>query len=121
MFKPKKDQSETHGGEDVPILATGPWAHLFVGVHEQSYFSHAIEYAAGWGNHTHFGQKSFESDTEARYYIKKLKKEIEEKEKEIVRVTNLLANTKAKRGVGNAASKKTLELLFPLIVLASIL
>ena len=47
MFKPKKE-TETHGGEDVPVLATGPWAHLFVGVHEHSYFAHAIEHAAGW-------------------------------------------------------------------------
>ena len=39
---------ESHGGEDVPILASGPWAHLFVGVHEQSYFCQAIEHAAGW-------------------------------------------------------------------------
>ena len=23
---------ETHSGEDVPILANGPWAHLFTGV-----------------------------------------------------------------------------------------
>ena len=42
------DTYESHGGEDVPILANGPWAHLFVGVHEQSYFCHAIEHAAGW-------------------------------------------------------------------------
>ena len=48
MFKPYKNRSETHGGEDVPILATGPWAHLFTGVHEQSYFYHAITHAAGW-------------------------------------------------------------------------
>ena len=36
-------------GEDVPVLANGPWAHLFVGVHEESYFCHAIEHAFGWG------------------------------------------------------------------------
>ena len=24
---------ESHGGEDVPILAKGPWAHLFTGMH----------------------------------------------------------------------------------------
>lgn len=29
--------SETHGGEDVAILARGPWAHLFRGVREQNY------------------------------------------------------------------------------------
>lgn len=29
--------SETHGGEDVAILARGPWAHLIRGVREQNY------------------------------------------------------------------------------------
>ena len=24
---------ETHAGEDVPILANGPWAHLFTGTY----------------------------------------------------------------------------------------
>ena len=47
---PAADEYETHGGEDVPILANGPWSHLFTGVHEQSYIAHAIEYAAGWSN-----------------------------------------------------------------------
>ena len=46
---PTFDNYETHGGEDVPVLAQGPWAHLFVGVHEESYFCQAIEHAAGWG------------------------------------------------------------------------
>ena len=45
---PVADDYETHGGEDVPVLARGPWAHLFTGVHEQSYFYHAITHAAGW-------------------------------------------------------------------------
>ena len=45
---PVADDYETHGGEDVPVLANGPWAHLFTGVHEQSYFYHAITHAAGW-------------------------------------------------------------------------
>jgi len=45
---PVADDYETHGGEDVPVLAQGPWAHLFTGVHEQSYFYHAITHAAGW-------------------------------------------------------------------------
>ena len=47
---PVADDYETHGGEDVPVLAQGPWAHLFTGVHEQSYFYHAITHAAGWNN-----------------------------------------------------------------------
>ncbi|XP_044147012.1 alkaline phosphatase, tissue-nonspecific isozyme-like [Bufo gargarizans] len=38
--------SETHGGEDVAILAKGPLAHLFHGIHEQSYIAHVMAYAA---------------------------------------------------------------------------
>ncbi|XP_028980614.2 alkaline phosphatase, tissue-nonspecific isozyme isoform X2 [Esox lucius] len=38
--------SETHGGEDVVVLARGPMAHLFHGVQEQSYLAHAMAYAA---------------------------------------------------------------------------
>ncbi|XP_056612059.1 alkaline phosphatase-like [Triplophysa dalaica] len=38
--------SETHGGEDVALLARGPMAHLFQGVYEQSYIAHAMAYAA---------------------------------------------------------------------------
>ena len=26
-------KDESHGGEDVPILAKGPWAHLFTGIY----------------------------------------------------------------------------------------
>lgn len=37
--------SETHSGEDVLIYATGPQAHLFGGVVEQSYVFHVAEYA----------------------------------------------------------------------------
>ncbi|XP_037509795.1 alkaline phosphatase [Rhipicephalus sanguineus] len=37
---------ETHGGEDVAVFAIGPWAHLFSGVHDQTYIPHAIAYAA---------------------------------------------------------------------------
>ncbi|XP_048836343.1 alkaline phosphatase, tissue-nonspecific isozyme [Brienomyrus brachyistius] len=38
--------TETHGGEDVAVLARGPMAHLFHGVQEQSYIPHALAYAA---------------------------------------------------------------------------
>lgn len=41
---PLKD--ETHGGEDVPIYASGPMAHLFRGVVEQNYIAHVMAYAA---------------------------------------------------------------------------
>lgn len=39
--------SETHGGEDVPAYATGPWAHLVQGVQEQNYLYHVMRHAAG--------------------------------------------------------------------------
>ncbi|XP_054711104.1 alkaline phosphatase, tissue-nonspecific isozyme-like [Uloborus diversus] len=37
---------DTHGGEDVPVYARGPMAHLFRGVLEQTYIPHAMAYAA---------------------------------------------------------------------------
>ena len=39
--------SETHGGEDVPIFATGPWAHLFHGAVDQHYIFHVMTHATG--------------------------------------------------------------------------
>ncbi|CAN7997686.1 unnamed protein product, partial [Ixodes hexagonus] len=41
---PKK--IENHGGEDVAVYAMGPWAHLFSGVHDQTYIPHVLAYAA---------------------------------------------------------------------------
>ncbi|XP_037937819.1 alkaline phosphatase-like [Teleopsis dalmanni] len=46
--------SETHGGEDVPVYATGPWSHLFSGVYEQSTIPHLMAYAGCLGH----GQKA---------------------------------------------------------------
>ncbi|XP_078740680.1 intestinal-type alkaline phosphatase-like, partial [Lampetra fluviatilis] len=43
--------SETHGGEDVAILARGPMAHLFHGVHEQNYIPHVMAHAACIAHH----------------------------------------------------------------------
>ena len=37
--------SETHGGEDVAIFATGPWAHLFQGSVEESYIFQVMDHA----------------------------------------------------------------------------
>ncbi|KAL0268999.1 UNVERIFIED_CONTAM: hypothetical protein PYX00_010751 [Menopon gallinae] len=37
---------ETHGGEDVPIYASGPMSHLLSGVHEQNYIASVISYAS---------------------------------------------------------------------------
>ena len=38
-------RAETHGGEDVPIYASGPWAHLFQGVVDQQYIFHVMNHA----------------------------------------------------------------------------
>ncbi|XP_070542329.1 alkaline phosphatase-like [Ptychodera flava] len=46
------DSSESHGGEDVPLYADGPMAHLFHGTHEQHYIAHVIIYAACLQNST---------------------------------------------------------------------
>ncbi len=37
--------SETHSGEDVAVMAKGPWSHLFNGVIEQNYIFHVMNYA----------------------------------------------------------------------------
>ncbi|XP_054729005.1 alkaline phosphatase [Anastrepha obliqua] len=39
-------ESETHGGDDVGVFASGPFAHLFTGNYEQNFLPHAIAYAA---------------------------------------------------------------------------
>ncbi|KAF8763598.1 Alkaline phosphatase like protein [Argiope bruennichi] len=37
---------DSHGGEDVPVYAHGPMAHLFRGVFEQTYVPHALAFAS---------------------------------------------------------------------------
>jgi len=44
--------TETHGGDDVGIWATGPWAHLVHGVHQQSYIAQVMSYASCVGPHS---------------------------------------------------------------------
>lgn len=44
-----KTDENAHSGSDVTIHATGPMAHLFQRVHEQSYVAHLISYAARIG------------------------------------------------------------------------
>jgi alkaline phosphatase len=41
--------SETHGGQDVTIYASGPRAHLFGGVVEQNYIFHVMADALNLG------------------------------------------------------------------------
>ncbi|XP_066946180.1 alkaline phosphatase, tissue-nonspecific isozyme-like [Macrobrachium rosenbergii] len=43
---PTREGGETHGGEDVAVYASGPMAHLFHRVHEQTYVAHVMGYAA---------------------------------------------------------------------------
>ena len=40
--------AETHGGEDVAIKASGPWAHLFTGTMEQNLIYHVMRHALGF-------------------------------------------------------------------------
>jgi alkaline phosphatase len=40
--------SEAHSGEDVPLYASGPWAHLFGGTLEQHTIYHVMVHALGW-------------------------------------------------------------------------
>nr|XP_014098695.2 membrane-bound alkaline phosphatase-like [Bactrocera oleae] len=42
--------SETHGGDDVAVFASGPWAHLFTGVYDQNTIPHMMAYASCVGN-----------------------------------------------------------------------
>jgi len=44
-------KKETHGGDDVGIWAVGPWAHLFHGVHEQTFVGHVMSLAGCIGPH----------------------------------------------------------------------
>ena len=37
--------SESHSGEDVAVMASGPWAHLFRGVIEQNVIFHVMLHA----------------------------------------------------------------------------
>jgi alkaline phosphatase len=41
--------SETHGGEDVAIYASGPQAHLFGGTVDENYIYHVLSQASGLG------------------------------------------------------------------------
>lgn len=38
-------ESETHAGDDVAILAQGPWAHLFSGILDQQVIYHVVNHA----------------------------------------------------------------------------
>lgn len=41
--------SETHGGDDVGVYASGPWSHLFIGNYEQNNIPIAMAFAAKIG------------------------------------------------------------------------
>lgn len=42
--------SETHGGDDVVVYASGPWSHLFESSFEQNVIPHTMAYAACIGS-----------------------------------------------------------------------
>lgn len=42
--------SETHGGDDVGVFASGPWAHLLSGVIEENVIPHVMAYASCVGD-----------------------------------------------------------------------
>ncbi|KAG8233244.1 hypothetical protein J437_LFUL013506, partial [Ladona fulva] len=56
-FAPIYLEDETHAGEDVPVYALGPQAHLLQGVHEQNYIAHVVSYASCIGPHSEMCQK----------------------------------------------------------------
>ncbi|XP_017103279.2 membrane-bound alkaline phosphatase-like [Drosophila bipectinata] len=41
---------DSHGGDDVPVFALGPWSNLFTGVYEQSTIPHLMAYASCLGD-----------------------------------------------------------------------
>jgi hypothetical protein len=45
-------EDETHGGDDVAVFASGPWAHLFTGTYEQNFIAHGMFYASCIGPDT---------------------------------------------------------------------
>ncbi|CAH2095931.1 unnamed protein product [Euphydryas editha] len=45
--------SETHGGEDVAVFASGPWQHLFTSSYEQSVIPHMMAYAMCLDDNSH--------------------------------------------------------------------
>ncbi|KAM9378583.1 intestinal-type alkaline phosphatase-like [Phaethornis superciliosus] len=61
--------SETHGGEDVAILAKGPMAHLFHGVQEQTYVAHAMAFAACLDPYTTCPQQDSSTSTRATHLV----------------------------------------------------
>ena len=44
-------KSATHGGEDVPIYAVGPMAHLFHTTHDQTHVANVMAYSACIGDY----------------------------------------------------------------------
>jgi len=58
----------THAGEDVSIKASGPMAHLFHGIHEQSYIPYIMRYASCVGeNRDHCnGGSNIEKEEEVK-------------------------------------------------------
>ncbi|CAD7084482.1 unnamed protein product [Hermetia illucens] len=62
---PLKD--ETHGGEDVPVYAYGPGAHLIRGVFEQNYIAYVLSYAGCFGPTMHLNKLCIKQIKEASF------------------------------------------------------
>lgn len=52
-----------HDGSDVAIFASGPFAHLFQGVQEQSYIAHVFSYALCMGQYSNRSHCSLDGDS----------------------------------------------------------
>ena len=49
---PSRESSwSSHGGEDVSLQGSGPWAHLVTGVHEQTFVAGLTEFAMCIGDY----------------------------------------------------------------------
>ena len=51
FFSIQMPKQSNHAGEDVPVFAEGPWAHLLNGVYEQSYINTVMMYALCMGEY----------------------------------------------------------------------
>ncbi|MFS4439295.1 alkaline phosphatase [Paracoccaceae bacterium GXU_MW_L88] len=57
--------SETHSGEDITAMATGPWSHLVDGVIEQNFLFHVMNYAISGGEEMASGDAEAEGEMAA--------------------------------------------------------
>lgn len=51
MLPSSESSWSSHGGEDVSLQGSGPWAHLVSGVHEQTFVAGLTEFAMCIGDY----------------------------------------------------------------------